>query len=29
VTAREDESRVRIRNSLLVLGMLRRTVMGI
>ena len=29
VTAREDESRVRNRNSLLVLGMLRPTVMGI
>lgn len=29
VTAREDASRVRNRNSLLVLGMLRRTTMGI
>ncbi|MEI7902917.1 MAG: hypothetical protein WCK89_21950 [bacterium] len=29
VTAREDTSRVRNRNSLLVLGMLRRTSMGI
>jgi len=29
VTAREDASRVRNRNSLLVLGMLRRTSMGI
>ncbi|MEI7535507.1 MAG: hypothetical protein WCK57_14160 [Verrucomicrobiae bacterium] len=29
VTAREDESRVRNRNSLLVLGMLRRTCMSI